>query len=164
MESEIWVVNSSPLISLARIQRLDLLSGSGRRLLVPHAVALEVLQGPEEDPARSSLEGGFAAPYPTVDLDPDLSPWGLGSGESAVLSLARRIGATAVVDDRDARVAANTLGIRTIGTLGVVLDARRAGRIAAAAPVVRLLHDAGLRLSHRVIADALWRAFGERWE
>jgi len=45
-------------------------------------------------------------------LDPEVVEWSLGAGESAVLSLSRALGALAILDDREARVAARTLGVR----------------------------------------------------
>lgn len=164
MANETWVVNSSPLITLAKIDRLDLLAGQGRDLLIPRPVAWEVLQGPESDPARLAIERGFGSRHPETEVLPELVPWSLGRGESAVLSLAREIGATAVVDDRDARVAASALGVRTIGTLGIVLSARRTGQLSLAAPVILQLRDAGLRLSERLVSQALWEAFEETIE
>ena len=42
---EDWVVNASPLIAFGAIGRLDLLEAPDRRLVVPAAVATEVLAG-----------------------------------------------------------------------------------------------------------------------
>lgn len=53
------VVNASPLVSLAKIGHLDLLSGTATTLVVVRAVADEVLAGPESDPARRVFAGGF---------------------------------------------------------------------------------------------------------
>jgi len=94
----------------------------------------------------------------------DVLEWGLGNGESAVLHLARARKAIAVVDDRDARRAARALGVSTIGTLGVVLAARRDGRIVSAAEVFLDLRRAGLWFKDAFIGDVLKGAFGERWE
>ena len=56
-----WVVNASPLITLAKVGRLDLLVGPGHTLVIPEAVHGEVLQGPDDDPARRALETGLDA-------------------------------------------------------------------------------------------------------
>lgn len=45
------------------------------------------------------------------------------------------------------------LGIRVIGTLGVVLCARREGRIATAVETLQGLRKAGLRLDDEVRSD-----------
>jgi predicted nucleic acid-binding protein len=46
-------VNASPLISLATIGRLDLLLAADHDVLIPAAVADEILAGPAADPASS---------------------------------------------------------------------------------------------------------------
>jgi predicted nucleic acid-binding protein len=121
-------------------------------LVVPEAVRKDVMQGPGDDPARKAIETGFNAISDNSAIDPMVLEWGLGAGESAVLSVAKEKAGIAVVDDRAARMAAKVMGIRIIGTLGVVLRAQRMSRIQTAVEVIRALRDAGLRLD-----DELWR-------
>lgn len=52
--SEAWVVNASPLILLARIDRLDIIERLVPAILVPHAVIDEVRAGQEKDPRRQA--------------------------------------------------------------------------------------------------------------
>ncbi len=161
--AEFWVVNASPLITLSKAGQLDLLQASDRRLVIPEAVRVEVLQGPADDPARKALESGFNSVSDNEAPDPMVLEWGLGSGETAVLSLARQSDGTAVVDDRAARTAAKVMGVQVVGTLGVVLRAQRAGRIQSAASVIRTLRDVGLRLDDGLIRKALAQTTGESW-
>jgi predicted nucleic acid-binding protein len=158
-----WVVNASPLISLAKIGRLDLLSAAEREVLIPAAVAEEILAGPAGDPASVALAArSLGEPVPTASRV-EVVEWGLGAGETAVLSLALETGATAVIDDREARAAARSLGVRVIGTLGVVILARQEGRIPAAASVIAELRRAGLRLDEALLRQALRQFVGEDW-
>ncbi len=53
-----WIVNASPLISLAKIGHLDLLRSGDREVLIPSAVAEEILSGPAGDPASVALTAG----------------------------------------------------------------------------------------------------------
>ncbi|MBM2813059.1 MAG: putative nucleic acid-binding protein, contains domain, partial [Chloroflexi bacterium] len=62
------------------------------------------------------------------------------------------------------RAAARSLGVRLIGTLGVVILARREGRIPAAAPVIADLRRVGLRLDDVLLRQALRQFVGEDWE
>jgi predicted nucleic acid-binding protein len=50
--NDVWVVNASPVIALAKADRLHLLHDSCRELLIAEAVAAEILAGPPSDPAR----------------------------------------------------------------------------------------------------------------
>lgn len=81
---------------------------------------------------------------------------GPGRGESEVLALALKPGVwRAVVDDLEARRCAQALGARVIGTLGVVLRAKRKGLIPAARPVVDRLRRVGLYVSDELVERAL---------
>ncbi len=162
--AEVWVLNASPLIALAKVGHVDLLAAPGRSVVVPEAVAAEILRGHADDPARRALEAGLGLEVRRAALDPEVMEWSLGAGESAVLSLCRTLSALAILDDREARVAARTLGVRFSGTLGIVVQAARAGRIGSAAPVIRALRAAGLRLSDEAVAEALRQHLSESWE
>ena len=54
----------------------------------------------------------------------------LEEGEAEAIALAHEIGAKVVLlDERDARRAAKQLGLRVLGTVGILIWARRAGEI-----------------------------------
>jgi predicted nucleic acid-binding protein len=128
---ETWIANASPVTALAKIEKLDLLLVQGRTLLIPEAVVSEILQAPAHDAARKALEAGWGSKPIAVAPDMGVLEWGLGAGETTVLSLAMQKKALAIVDDRAARIACKALGIPFIGTLGVVLRARHEGRISS---------------------------------
>jgi len=81
-----------------------------------------------------------------------------------VLCLAAQTSAIAILDDRDARRAAKTMGLNVLGTLGVIIRARAEGRITSASPLLKALQRQGLRLDNGLVAKALRDAFGEAWE
>lgn len=162
--NEVWVVNASPLIALARVGRLSLLSAQAKRILVPEAVASEVCAGPTADPARAALEGGFGERVRAGVVPEDIVAWSLGAGESAVLAVARaQSPALAIIDDAAARACARAIGVPVMGTLGVVLRAKRLGIVSSAADIVRGLRRAGLYIADSTIASAL-ATVGETWE
>jgi predicted nucleic acid-binding protein len=85
-------------------------------------------------------------------------------GETAVLAVAlARSDCMTVLDDAAGRRCARTLGIPVIGTLGVVLRAKRQGRIASAASIMRDLCAAGLYLDDAMVATVLRHGVGEVW-
>jgi predicted nucleic acid-binding protein len=84
--------------------------------------------------------------------------YSIDPGEAAVLTWAlAHPGVEAILDDLPARRCARSLGLRFRGTLGLILDAKRIGTIAAARPVIEAARDAGLYLSDSVVAEALTR-------
>jgi len=151
------VVNTSPLIYLARSGHLDLLRIAHEPVVVPEAVVQEIKQGSQFDKAMDAINSHAwlkivpDGPIPKVVTDRDLGP-----GESAVIAYGlARPGMTVIVDDRAARRLATSLGLPLRGTLGLVLLAKRDGRIAAARPIVMQLVDAGMFLSSDVLDQAL---------
>lgn len=82
----------------------------------------------------------------------------LGRGETDVLRLAlelRADDAVVILDDARAHAAARRLGLKLTGTLGVLLDAKRAGLIAAVGPQLDRLDALGFRLAPHTRAAVL---------
>ena len=158
-----WVVNASPLIVLAKIDSLHLLTELAEEIVVPRAVITEINAGPVGDPARLFLD---STPLPIVSVvaDPIILAWDLGSGEIEVLSHAfSHADWKVVIDDGAARRCARALDIPLIGTLGIIIKARQVGLIPAAAPLLRELRAQGFRLNERVVRTALLKTVGEVW-
>jgi predicted nucleic acid-binding protein len=162
--TERWILNASPLIALAAVGQGALFSALASTVVVPHAVAEEVLAGPVEDRARQDLEAGRFTVITTPAPPAELLAWDLGAGETAVLSLAMaEPDSTAVLDDAAARRCARSFGIRLRGTLGVVILARQREVIPSAATVLHALRANGFRLDDRTAREALARTTGEAW-
>ncbi len=162
--SELWIVNASPIIVLAKIGRLDLLTSLSRAVCLPQAVVDEIAAGPAGDPARKAIESGWGLRAVPQVVHTDLLEWGLGPGETSVLALAlEQAPATTVLDDAAARNCAKAVGVPVIGTVGIVIRAKKHGLIPSAAGTLKALRDMGLHLDNKVIADAL-HFVGESWE
>lgn len=153
----ILVVNASPLIHLAEAGRLDLLRDAGANIWVPEPVAREIRAfGVEDLTARALAELAWLSVRPAPAVSEDIMTWDLGPGESSVLALARaNPGSVAVMDDLAARRCAQALGIALRGTVGLVLLAKRVGRISSARPVIETLRERGMFLSDALVEEAL---------
>lgn len=151
------VIDTSPLIHLTRADSLSLLSQLGRPVFVPDAVQEEIqAKGSHDVTARNLERAGWLEVVPVAALPPEVTRWDLGAGEEAVLAWCHaHPGASAVLDDAEARRCARSLGVPVFGTLGIVLQAKREGRLPAARPVVELLVSNGMYLSRRVLEEAL---------
>jgi predicted nucleic acid-binding protein len=162
--NETWILNASPVITMAKAGYLHLFDQLATTLLIPDSVVREILAAPRSDPARKALESGWGGRASPGEVPLAVLEWGLGSGESGVLALALgRPGCIAVLDDAAARRCARALNVPLIGTLGTILRAKRLGLIASAAQVLSALLAAGLRLDEKVIRISLERAVGETW-
>jgi uncharacterized protein len=86
----------------------------------------------------------------------------LGRGEAEALLLARELNTELLLtDDSKARLAARRLQIRCIGLVGLVVQAKRLGRIPSVRDLLQIIATkGGLYLSDMVITEAL-RMAGE---
>jgi predicted nucleic acid-binding protein len=91
-----------------------------------------------------------------LPLDPLVLAWDAGPGETEVLSYARaNPDVRAIVDDDYARRCARGLGVRTLGTCGMLVLAKRRGLITAVESSLCALQNAGLWLSPALIRTVL---------
>jgi predicted nucleic acid-binding protein len=158
--SESWVINASPVILLAKAGLMERVTSLVGTLVIPEPVVTEILAGQDHDAAARWLkEAGERFIRPVVAELPALLASEIGSGERAVISWAAAHGGfVAVLDDREARVVAQRLGIRVLGTVGVVLRLKRAGLISEAKPHLQQIKQAGGYISDELFREALLRA------
>jgi predicted nucleic acid-binding protein len=162
--TETWILNASPIITLAKAGYLSLFDELPSTFLVPGAVVREILNGPVSDPARKALESGWGRPASPNKVSSLILEWGLGEGETEVLALALEVpNCSVILDDRAARKCAMALKIPLLGTVGIVLGAKRKGLIPLAVPVLKALLSAGLRIDEETLRVSLQRATGEVW-
>jgi predicted nucleic acid-binding protein len=153
-----WVINASPLILLGKLQRLDLLTLLAPALVVPASVMREVAAGAERDESTAASIA-WARNYlqPDVPMVSSVMQWDLGAGESQVISHCLDSSAVAVLDDGEARACAQAHDLPLIGTLGVILRARKQGVLPAARPLIERLVAAGSFLDRGLVERELAR-------
>jgi uncharacterized protein len=152
-----WISDASPLILLGKIGQASLLAELCDQLIIPDKVLREVGAKPE---GRMTLDvlarhGSFRTEAERP-IPPEIAAWDLGPGESQVLATAQsHPGARAVVDDLEARRCAQSIGVPVVGTLGVILRARRYGMITEARPIMTALRAVGLYVSDDLLEQLL---------
>ena len=155
------VSNTSPLTNLAAIGQFDLLRQLYGGLLIAEAVWAELNAGGRAWPGRDEVAAAdwirrrAAANRPLVlALRERLDP---GEAETIALAVACQP-SLVLMDEKEGRRAAQRLGLKTVGVVGVLIEAKARGLIAGVGPLLeRLRQDAGIYLSDRVIHEA--RAF-----
>ncbi|WGV27271.1 DUF3368 domain-containing protein [Halotia branconii] len=150
-------MNTSPLIVLTKINQVNLLFELCDQVIIPSGVVQEICIAPDNDPAKLwILNAGTSYIQDVEQVDPVIAAWGLGLGESHVLSwIYHHPGSEAILDDRVAKTAALALEIPVRGTLGVILLAKREGKVPAARPIFTQLVKVGFRVSTQVVESAL---------
>jgi predicted nucleic acid-binding protein len=152
------VSNTSPLINLAGVGLLDLLPQLYGDIWIPEVVLAEyVAKAYVSDPQLDTLPW-----LKTKDIVIEQSlrtVSGLGSGEAAAISLAIDSAARIVLlDDRLGRRIAIGRGLPIVGSLGVLLRAKREGHVPAIEPIMDALIAQGrymsVNLRNRVLREA----------
>jgi predicted nucleic acid-binding protein len=145
------------LLHLARTANLPLLKVLAPAFLTPSAVVEEIRAKGPDDAVLAALQAtSWISVVPPLPIPSEIQAKDLGAGESAVLAWCHaHPGTIAVLDDRRARELAESLRIPVIGTLGIVLQAKRKGIIPRARPIVEELVRQGMYLSKHVIDRAL---------
>jgi uncharacterized protein len=88
---------------------------------------------------------------PRRPLDRRAVPAQLGAGETEVLCLGLELeGAWLILDHGEARALARKLGLRMLGTVAVLVEAKRAGLLARVRPTLDALLSRGFRLDRNV--------------
>lgn len=154
--SDVWVINASPLILLDKINRLDLCNGIVCKIFVPETVFHEVQTGLDLMPRDCGLLDWTASRQVTdVPIPLSVERWDLGRGESQVIAHSLVEKAYAVLDDAQGRACAMAHSIPVIGTLGIVLRAKRRGLIPAVWPILQELRLSGMYLSDHIVREIL---------
>lgn len=143
------VADASPLIAFAQIGQLPLLQALFTSLLVPPSVAQEI--APSVPRQSWIVERRLAQPIPPLILEARL-----GAGETEAISLALELHADQlVVDEKAGRHLATHLGLNVIGTLGILLAAKRKSLIPAVRPQIEALLEKNFWISPQLVERTL---------
>ncbi len=147
----IVVADSSPLIAMGRIGQLEILHAVLGTLLIPDAVWQEVVAAASGKPGSSEIAAAAWIERRTVSDSAlvNLLKHDLGPGEAEAIVLARETGADFVLmDERLGRSAAQNLGLKVVGLIGVLIEARKQGLLPDAVETMeRLSNEAGFWIS-----------------
>lgn len=164
--AEIVVADASPVIALARIEQLELLPRIFSRAILPLSVYRETQRRPELSDAQSirvgRQRGLFHVHEASIQVIAGLARE-LGDGEAEAISLAVQIHCGVFMDEKAGRAAAKVLGLKTIGTLGVLSLARSKGFVTELKPLITRLQQSGYYLANNLVERVL-RAQGESFQ
>ncbi len=158
MSGDICVIDSSPLILLGKIRQLELLERLVAKIIVPETVLEEIRIGADKDSAaRTTMAWVKPCLVADIAIPSSIVAWDVGPGESQVIAHCLLGHYRAVLDDGKARACASSHSVPLIGTLGMILRAKRKGLIPSARSIVERLLAAGsfmdLELVEKALAD-----------
>lgn len=154
------ISNATPLIAFARISQLSLMREVLGQVAIPSAVAAEI-----SNYAGTVLGHIELADHPWIEVRTlgsrerlQLLLPALDRGEAEVIALAlERRSTLVVVDELAGRKVAQSLGLKVIGSVGVLIQAKKLKKIPAVKPLIEAMHDAGIYFSQRFIDTVLER-------
>jgi hypothetical protein len=155
-KTKIVVSNTTPLITLTSIDKLDILKELYGKVYIPDAVLNEVKAGKgkigyfEIDTIDwiipRKITNVFSMNY-LIDLD---------EGEAETIVLAEELQADIVlIDEKFARGFAEIRGLTLSGSLGVLLEAKKKGIISQLKPLIEQMLANRRYLSEKIILDLL---------
>jgi predicted nucleic acid-binding protein len=146
---EIIISDTSCLIILKKINHLEILTKLYSKVWVTPEVLHEFGEELVGIEVRRASDNNLIQVFSRmVDL-----------GEASALALAIETkNSLLILDDKKARKLAETLGLTTTGTLGVLLKAKRSGYIQSMTDVLTSLNTTDFRISDRIVKEILKEA------
>lgn len=156
----IVVSNSSPLITLARIGRLDLLRQLFGRIHIASEVHQEVVVRGAGRPAAAVVHGAaWVETHPPADaasLAALRARHALGAGELATVLLARALRADlAIIDERAARRLGQAQGVAVMGCVGILERGHLRGLVSDLREAYTHLLTHGIRIDRQILDQSL---------
>lgn len=158
------VSDSSVLIHLSAIGQFALLPTFFHEVRVPEAVWREVvMQGRSQqvvqDVNAAATQGWLKVVTPVNAPLIQTLRQNLHEGEAEAIALAVETSPDfLLMDETDGRTAARQLGVRTRGVVGLLMQAKQAGRITTLRPWLTRLAENGFHLSPAFVAQVLKQA------
>ncbi len=151
-------VNSSPLIFLAKLGLLNILNELFEEVYITDAVYYEtVVEGVAHEEALDIARASFLK---RVSVDNQklvkflLELVDYGEAETIAFAIENDVDLV-VLDDKEARKVARSFGLKVIGTLGLLLLAKRKGMINEVGLYVEELRKHGFRISDDIMREIL---------
>ena len=154
------IADTGPIIALAKVSRLQLLSAIFGQIHIPNAVYRELMAktGDEADEIDEALRDFISVEelnyhFPE-NLGQRLQQLGKGEKDAILLAHLEHANTLLIMDDKAARNAAIELGIPVTGSVGVIITAKNKGLIPHAGNLLLAMRERGYWLSDKIIIQA----------
>lgn len=155
------VSDATPLIALAKIGHLHILIELFGQVIIPQGVYDEVVTNAPNRPGSAEIATAnwIHVQSPTDKTKVAYLRTDLDYGEAEALVLAEELSADwTLLDESKARFAADLIGLRYIGTVGLLLAAKRQGKLNTLRPLLDDLRSKNFHLSNRIYQTVLKQA------
>ena len=150
------ISNTTPILSLLKIDKLDLLKELYGKVIVPLAVYQEIEKGREKPYYQDLSVMDWVEVHEIKNPDSRAYFIDVDDGEAEVLILAKEMNADLVImDEIMGRRYAKQLKFNITGTIGVLLKAKEKGLIKSIRNLMAELIEKGTWLNPKLISKAL---------
>lgn len=164
-----YVADTSVLVAFSGVGQMALLREITGRIAIPTAVRRELVDdGADWIAAREAQESVARADWITTEdlvkeAIPVIGDPKIDLGEREVISLAAAWQCTPLIDEKTGRSVAKLIGLKPLGTLGLLRIAKAWGRIERVGPLLEsMIRESNLRYGDRLLQKFL-ADIGERW-
>lgn len=157
----IVVCDSTILIGLAKLGKLDLLKETFHKVFIPKEVFKEVVERGKGKPGYKTIKEAAWIEIKTVKdkIQVAFLQGSLEKGEAEVLVLGTELAADIILmDEEKARKSAAIAGFEIMGLLGLFILAKNLGLIHEVHPLVDKLMINKFRISNKIIEQTLKKA------
>lgn len=156
-KQERLVVNTSPWIALSICGQTSLLNELYNEVYIPYGVKEEIVAGGKQGIGIKELR---TSPWLKIENVSDMSKvellYELEQGEAEVVVLAKEKGIKHVlIDEKIARHQAMILGLKVIGTLGLLLKAKKKGLLLSIKPLITRIRENGIWIKEEIVKGIL---------
>ena len=154
------VVDTSPWIALSICGQIPLLEKLYTDVYIPYRVREEIMAGGKQGFGVQELK---ICRWIKIEKVSDVEKVKLlyeleqGEAEVIILSKEKRI-KQVLIDERVARLQARVLGLKVIGTLGLLLKAKKKGLLHSIKPSVTKMLDNGIWIKEEIVNSILKEA------
>jgi predicted nucleic acid-binding protein len=154
--NKLVIADAGPLIAFARLHQIGLLPQIFDRVFVTDVVFAECA-GRADFPESAFIQEALTRKQLELCTAPNFSAFAqkIDAGEASAIAVAIDFGCGVLMDDKAGRKMATNAGISVIGTVGVLVLAKRKGLIPLVKPQLEKLLASGYFLSAEIIAAAL---------
>jgi len=150
------ISNTTPIISLLKVDKLNLLKELYTKIIVPTAVYLEIESGKEKPYYQDLTQIDWIEIQEIRNTDSRDYFLDLDEGEAEVLILAKELNADLIImDEIMGRRYSKQLEFNLTGTIGILLKSKEKGLIASIKNLLTELTEKGTWLSPKLISKAL---------
>ncbi len=150
------VSNTTPIISLLKLSKLEILKELYSEVSIPFAVFQEIEAGKNKSYYQDLTKLSWINIHKIQEVNTLKYFLDLDAGEAEAIVLATEIGADLIIiDEKIARYHAIHADLKVTGTIGILIKAKKQGLVSSLKPLLYELTEKNVWISEKLIVEIL---------